>query len=146
MNTDLKLENEDMRYYSELTEDEKKDLHHEDFLEITLNEDVVKFNKSDMKFTTRLNHLIIVVLLGILVSFLEFNVFGLFTLLSFIPAIIISLSMIKPYKNKKYHSASLNVNICLAKTSGIIDDDNYYLVEKYLNRIIINKNIFLKMF
>jgi hypothetical protein len=132
-----------MKYFNDLTEKEIDNLSEYDFLDVMLNEDVTEINLRNRQITTRVDHTMCLTMVGVIV--LSFG-FSVYTVLSLIPALIVLLFAIVSYRKREYNYASLKVNIVLAKTSGLIDDDNFDIVQDHLDRVIGCETIFSKMF
>lgn len=135
-----------MKYYSELTETEIDNLSHYEFLDVMLNEDITEINLRNIQITTRINHIIFLTMLGVIVLPFGFDVFGFFSLLSFIPALTILLFAYITYRKREYNYVSLSLNIALAKTSGLVDDDNFDIIQEHLDRVKGGETIFSKWF
>jgi hypothetical protein len=132
-----------MKYYKDLTEEEIDNLSHYEFLDVMLNEDVTEINIRNRQISTRVNHTVCLTMVGIMVLSFGFN---LYTLLSFVPALITLLFAVISYRKREVNYVSLKLNIALAKTSGLVDDDNFDIIQDHLDRVIGCETIFSKLF
>jgi hypothetical protein len=117
----------------DLTDKEIENYSEIELLNMDLTESVDKILNTTKKFKTVLNHFIASTLLATLCSFL-FS-FGLYTPILFVPSIIFLFLVNRFGNDKKTALISFKMSILFYKESGIIDESNEYLVEKYLNRI-----------
>ena len=97
-----------------------------------ISENADEITETTRIFKTRLNHLIFLIVLGIVGVMFGY---GIFTLVAFIPALIMAIFVNKANNNKVTALMMLSGNIGFMKSIGVLDDSNMYILEKYLNRL-----------
>ena len=121
-----------MKHFTEMTDEELKELTNNELVELQMCDAYENIISTREILKTRITHLVSILSLGI-IGFL-FG-YGIFSLVVLIPAIIMGIFVYMARDNKMVAFMSFKVLICFLEGVEIVDESNYFIVKKYINKL-----------
>ncbi len=118
--------------FSELTDEQIKNLSKDELLELDLIESIGKINKPNRLFKSFIRHSIGTLVLGILSMLLGYEFYSLFF---FVPSAVAMVLTYIFFDKRKTAYISFKMTMLFYESSEIIDDSNIDLVNKYIETI-----------